>query len=90
VEVYEPLLAQPSPPRVGITFRILDKKTNQQVHTSNTILLQDFIDKENTVIPVGLLIPVEKIQPGEYRLEVLARNASGGISATHTADFVLE
>ncbi|MBI4166917.1 MAG: VWA domain-containing protein [Acidobacteria bacterium] len=90
VEVYEPLLAQASPPRVGITFKIFDKKSNQMVHTSNTILLQDFIEKDNTVIPVGLLVPIDKIQPGEYRLEVIARNGAGGVSDAHSTEFVVE
>ena len=90
VEVYEPLLAQASPPRVGITFKIFDKKTNAQVHNSNTILLQDFIEKESTVIPVGLPLPIDSIQPGEYRVEVVARNAAGGVSNTHSIEFDLE
>ena len=90
VEVYEPLLSAPKPPRVGITFRIYDKKTNQMVHTSHTILLKDFIEKENTVIPVGLLVPIDQIQPGEYRLEVVARNDVGGVSNKQSTDFVLQ
>lgn len=90
VEVYEPLLAQPSPPRVGITFKVFDKKTNQQVLNSNTILLQDFIEKEHTTIPVALKLPLESIQPGEYRLEVVARNGSGGVSNMHAAEFAVE
>jgi VWFA-related protein len=90
LEVYEPLLAQPSPPRVGVTFRILDKKTNQQVLTSNTILLNDYIEKESTTIYVGLQVPVERIQPGDYRLEVVGRNGAGAVTGAHTTDFVLE
>jgi hypothetical protein len=90
VEVYEPLLARAAPPRVGIIFKIFDKKTNTQIHNSNTILLQDFIEKESTVIPVGLQLPVDNIQPGEYRVEVVARNAAGGISNTHAIEFNLE
>lgn len=90
VEVYEPMLAKPSPPRVGISYMIYDKKSNQMIHTSKTILLQDFMEKENTIIPVGLLVPVGGIQPGEYRLEVVARNDSGAVSNKQSADFVVE
>ena len=90
VEVYEPMLAKPTPPRVGITYMIYDKKSNQAIHTSKTILLQEFMEKENTVIPVGLLVPLGGIQPGEYRLEVVARNDSGGVSNKQFTDFVVE
>jgi len=90
VEVYEPLLARPTPPRVGITYNVFDRKTNQQVHTSNTILLREFIEKDNTVVAVGVLVPVENFQPGEYRMEVHARNATGQVSPKHSTDFVLE
>ena len=90
VEVYEPSLAMPSPPRVGITFRILDKKTNAEVHNSRTILLKDFIEPQNTIVPVGLMVPLEKFQPGEYRMEVVARNERGSESNKQFTDFVLE
>ena len=90
VEVYEPLLANPNPPRVGILYNVVDRKSNQQVYTSNTIPLEEFADQGNPLIPVGILLPVEKLQAGEYRLEVRARDAAGNASPLHSADFVLE
>jgi len=90
VEVYEPLMANPTPPRVGILYSITDRKTNQQVYASNTIPVDNFMDPGNPLIPVGILLPVEKLQTGDYRVEVRARDAAGNASPIHTAEFALE
>src|SRR5208337_651217 len=42
VEVYDPALKNQEPPRVGVLFSIIDRKTNQQVLSSNTILINDY------------------------------------------------
>ena len=91
VEVYEPLMTQPTPPRVGVIFNVVDAKTNQQVFTSNTVLINDFAEQGNPVIPVGLLVPVEKLNlpAGEYRVELLARDDRGNVSSQQTAAFAL-
>jgi hypothetical protein len=88
-EVYEPGMASSMPPRIGILYNILDRKTNQSVDASNTILVNDFAQKGNPVIPVGLVVPTDKLQPGQYRIEVRARDDRGNISPTRTADFDL-
>ncbi|MBZ5516982.1 MAG: hypothetical protein LAN62_19455, partial [Acidobacteriia bacterium] len=89
LEVYEPLMMNPIPPRVGILYSLIDRKTNQPVYTSNTVPLDGFAEKDNPVIPVGMLLPVEKLGPGDYRIEVRARDAMGNASAVHMADFAL-
>jgi hypothetical protein len=89
VEVYEPLMMNPYPPRVGILYSLVDRKTNQQVYTSNTVPIDANAEKNNPVIPVGVLLPLEKLQAGDYRIEVRARDAAGNVSPLHTADFVL-
>jgi hypothetical protein len=90
VEVYEPLMVGPNPPRVGIIFNLFDVKTNQQVFTSNTILVNPFAEEGNPVIPVGLFVPVDKLAAGEYRLELLARDAMGNVSPQHTTNFAVD
>jgi VWFA-related protein len=91
VEVYEPLMAQPNPPRVGVIFNLIDAKTNQQVFTSNTVLVNEFAEQGNPVIPVGLLLPVEKLKlpAGDYRVELMARDDRGNVSSQQTAVFAL-
>jgi len=90
VEVYEPLLLNSNPPRVGILYDIVDVKTNQQVHASNTVPLEEFIQQGNPVIPVGVMLPLEHLQTGSYKLEVRARDGAGNVSPLHTVEFALE
>ncbi|MBZ5544963.1 MAG: VWA domain-containing protein [Acidobacteriia bacterium] len=89
LEVYEPLMMNPYPPRVGILYDVVDRKTNQQVYASNTVPIDANAEKDNPVIPFGLILPLENLQAGDYRLEVRARDAAGNVSPLHTADFAL-
>jgi VWFA-related protein len=91
VEVYEPLLSKEDPSlRVGILYNVVDRNTNKEVYSSNTILVNDFVQKGNPVIPVGLALPFDKLQAGNYRLEVRARDSMGNVSPQHSADFALD
>lgn len=90
VEVYEPVLLTGEVPRVGIMYNLIDRKTNQQIATSNTIPLDPYIEPGNPVIPVGWFLPVDRWQPGSYRLDVRARDALGRASAVHSVEFALD
>jgi hypothetical protein len=90
VEVYDPLLKNPQPPSVEVMFKIIDKKTNQQVFSSNTILINDFSQPGNPLVPVGLKLPVGRLQAGDYRFEIASRDAMGNFSTVHSADFSIE
>jgi VWFA-related protein len=90
LEVYEPLMTSPNPPRVGILYNLIDRKTNQQVYASNTVPIDANAEKDNPVIPVGVILHLEKLQAGDYRIEVRARDGAGNVSPLHTADFVLD
>jgi VWFA-related protein len=90
VEVFEPQMQSSLAPRVGVLFNIVNRKTNQQVYSSNTILVDPLARAGNPLIPLAREIPMENLQPGEYRLEVRARNSVGGASPVRTADFTLE
>jgi hypothetical protein len=90
VEVFEPLMQSSVVPRVGVVFDIVNRKTNQQVYSSNTLLVNELARSGNPLIPVARRIPTDSLQAGEYRLEVRARNSAGGASLIRTADFVLE
>jgi hypothetical protein len=90
VEVFEPRMQSAYAPRVGVLFNIVNSKTNQQVYSSNTILVNTFARSGDPLIPVINEIPVDSLQAGEYRLEVRARNSAGEASPIGTADFVLE
>ena len=90
VEVYDPALKGPLPPRVGVVFNIIDKKTNQPVFSSHTILINDYSQPGNPLIPVGFQLPVDQLQGGAYRLEIKGRDALGNVSTVRGADFSVE
>ena len=90
VEVYEPALKDPLPPRVGVAFNIIDKKTNQLVFSSHTILINDYSQPGNPLVPVGFQLPVDQLQGGAYRLEIKGRDALGNVSTVRGADFSVE
>jgi VWFA-related protein len=90
VEVYEPLLLTNDQVRVGIIFDVIDPKTNQRVFTSNTVPLNAYIEAGNPVIPVGAYVPVDKLQAGQYRLDVKALDGAGNTSPMHSVEFNLE
>ncbi len=90
VEVYEPLLLERQPHRVGIIYDIIDRKTNQQVYTSNTILIDSAAQPGNLVIPVAQLIPVDQLKPGDYRVDVRALDDAGNKASPHSTNFGLD
>jgi hypothetical protein len=90
VEVYEPAMTSENPPRVGIIYNVIDRKTNKQVYTSNTVLVNSFAKPPNPVIPVGVPFALDQLQAGQYRLDVIARDANGNASPVHSTNFEVE
>jgi VWFA-related protein len=88
-EVYEPQHIVNGFPRVGIIVDIFDKKTNQRVFTTNTILVNDFATEGNPLIPVAIFVPVEALHTGDYRMQVQARDSLGKASPVRQTEFVL-
>jgi len=88
-EVYEPEMSSASPPRVGIIFNVIDRQTNQQVYTSNTVLVNGYAVGKSPMIPVAEWLPVDHLKPGDYRIEVRARDSEGRASVVRTTEFTL-
>jgi len=86
-EVYEPLLTSATPPAVGIAYRIFERATNKQVFFSDVIRADEFIHKENSVIPVGLKVKVDGLKPGSYRLVMQAVDGAKNRAPDRTVDF---
>jgi hypothetical protein len=42
------------------------------------------------VVPIGLKVPVSDMPPGNYRLDMQAYDAAGGLSTIRTVQFVAE
>jgi hypothetical protein len=89
VEVYDPAL-RIGQPNVGILFNIFDRKSNQQVFSSNTMRIDELVQRGNPLVPVGLKLPLDQLQAGDYRLEVRGRDSMGNASPVRSADFSVE
>lgn len=90
LEVYDPVLKQPDSARVGVLLDIVDRKTNQQVYSSNTILVNEYSQPGSPLVPVGLKLPMDQLQAGDYRLEVKGRDSMGNVSPVRAAEFTVE
>jgi VWFA-related protein len=90
VEVYDPALKTDKAPYVGVLYNIVDRKTNKQVFSSNTILVNEYMQPGNPLVPVGFNLAIDQLQVGDYRLEIKGRDSVGGISAVRTADFSIQ
>jgi VWFA-related protein len=91
-EIYEPLLLNPDPnnkPVVGLQIRILDRKTKEQKFSTGLMRLDLTGVADNPTIPLAEKIPLDNIAPGQYTVEVQARDTAGK-QATRSADFDLE
>jgi VWFA-related protein len=90
LEVYDPVLKMENTPRVGLLFNIIDRKSNQQVFSSNTVLINQFLQPGNPLVPVGFKLPVAQMQAGDYRVEIKGRDEMGNVSTVRAADFSIE
>lgn len=91
-EIYEPMLVSPDPKQpavVAIEMKVFDRKTGQQKEDTGLMRLQLPEATGSPVIPVGEKMPVMKLDPGSYRLELTAADIAGK-QVTRTADFELE
>lgn len=90
LEVYDPALKTDDAPRVGVLFNIIDRKTNQKVYSSNTMLVNDFAQPGSPLVPVGFKLPTDQLQAGDYRFEVTGRDSMGNVSTVRAAEFTIE
>src|SRR6267142_1701370 len=86
-EIYEPLLTSATPPNVGMGYRIFERSTNKQVFFTEVVRADDFIQKGNSVIPVGMKVKVDDLKPGSYRLVMQAVDSAKNHAPDRTVDF---
>lgn len=89
MEVYEPLVVGPNPPKFELQLRVVDTKTGQAPLNADIDNTAQFVRAGNPVIPVGLRVPVDNLAPGTYRLELKALDSAGNTSPVRTAEFVV-
>jgi hypothetical protein len=86
-EIYEPLLTSATPPIVGMAYRIFERSTNKEVFFTQLIRADDFIQKGNSVIPVGMKVKVDNLKPGSYRLVMQAVDSANNHAPDRTVEF---
>jgi VWFA-related protein len=89
-EVFEPVPIQSDAPRVGMSYRIVDAKTNQTVYRAPTTLITRLVRPGNPVIPVAVWLATENLSPGRYRLEVQAGDTIRNVSPVRSVEFDLQ
>ena len=88
VEIYDPLLSSATPPTVRIQIRVLDRKTGEQkVQLGGPA---PGVKTGDPVIALGVKLPMDKLAPGSYRLELTAGDSAGNSTTARTADFEVE
>ena len=86
-EIYEPLLTSATPPAVGMAYRIFERSTNKQLFFTDVMRADDFIQKGNPVIPIGLKVKVDDLKPGSYRLLMQAVDSAKNHAPDRSVDF---
>ena len=89
-QVYDPHLTDPNPPAVRIAFNIVNAKAGEIVVGAHNIDASSYQEKGNTVVPLGLKVPIDQLPPGSYRLDFQASDATGALSAVRSVGFEAE
>ncbi len=87
VEIYEPLLAGPNPPTVGLEYRVVDRKTGEAKEDSGLMSVAPSVRPDDPVIAIGLKLPVGTLTAGSYRAELKAQDSAGRTTTLRSADF---
>jgi len=89
-EVYEPLLASPNPPHIGIRVMVRDRKSGEK-KVDISVPNADFsIQKGSLVVRLGLQLPLSSLAPGSYELQLGAADSAGHASDYRVSDFEVE
>ena len=86
-EIYEPLLTSATPPAVAMAYRIFERSTNKQIFFTQIVRADDYIQKGNSVIPIGMKVKVDDLKPGSYRLMMQAVDGANNHAPDRTVDF---
>jgi VWFA-related protein len=89
-EIYEPLLAGPNPPSLGLQIRVVDRQGGEVKASPEAFSVTNFIRPGNPVVPVAFSLPLASLAPGSYRLELNAVHSSGPETALSAVDFEVE
>ena len=91
VEIYEPPpVAGGNPPAVEVRLQFVDRKTGETKVDSGPVDVSSQQVAGSSMIPLGLRLPLEKLTPGSYRVELTATDSAGNSSEPRQVDFEVE
>jgi hypothetical protein len=88
-ELYEPSLKTDPATKVLSGYRIFDKATNKEVFFTGGVPLDAFVEKGNPVVPFALKVDTKNLQPGDYRLVLLAVDGKNQQAPQRPVEFTL-
>lgn len=89
-QVYDPHLTDPNPPAMRVSFNIVNVKTGEVVFGAHGLDPAPFLEKGNTVVPVGFKVPLEQLPAGSYRLDFQASDGNGAFTKIRSVGFESE
>lgn len=87
-EVYDPRLTGTDPPKIGVQMLVVDLKTRQKKIDTGGPLPKNTAG--TPMVSFGLRLPVDKLAPGSYELQVRAVDSTGAATPVRTADFQVD
>lgn len=92
MEIYEPqLVDQPTAgASLRLRYRVLSLDTGATVMDTGLFQPKAAIKPGYPIVPVGLKLLSDRLQPGSYRLVVEAANGAGQVSPARSTDFDVE
>jgi len=86
-EIYEPLLTSENPPVVAMGYTVFERTSNNKVFSTGAVRCDDFIQKGNPVVPIGMKVKVDELKPGAYRLVMQAVDSAKNNAPNRSVDF---
>lgn len=86
-EIYEPLLTSEAPPVVAMGYTILERASNKKLFATGAQRADEFVQKGNPVIPIGMKVKVDDLKPGSYRLVLQAVDSAKNHAPDRIVDF---
>ncbi len=82
-EVYEP----PAPTSLSMQYRVIDQKNGAIAMDSGMVSASNYIHPRSTTIPFATTVPIARLAPGTYRLEIRAAPTPEASAVARTVDF---
>jgi hypothetical protein len=70
-----------------MAYTIFERESNKKLFFTDVQRADDFVQKGNSVIPIGLKVKVNDLKPGAYRLVMQAVDSAKNNAPSRMVDF---